>query len=64
MTNSAFATVPTDRERRAEAVREARASVVLEGLAVGAAWDAHAARFVVGEISLAQFIAAVKGQRT
>ena len=64
MTTTAFATVPPDRERRAEAVREARASVLLEGFAIGPTWDAEAARFVDGKLSLAQFIVAVKGQRT
>jgi hypothetical protein len=45
-----------DRRRREHAVAFALASVRLEGLSPSAEMQAHACRFVIGEIDLAQFM--------
>jgi hypothetical protein len=45
-----------ERQRRKEAVVYARASVGLEGFVLSAADEAHAERFINGEIDLAEFV--------
>lgn len=45
-----------ERQRRKEAVVYARASVGLEGFVVTAETEAHAERFINGEIDLAEFV--------
>lgn len=45
-----------DRKRREEAVNYSRASVGLEGFKLSPADEAHAARFINGEIDLAEFV--------
>lgn len=47
-----------ERERRAEALRVAQASVFLSGFEIGPKEKAHAKLFMNGEISLDQFIRA------
>ncbi len=46
----------TERDRRVAAVNYARASVGLEGFSLSAADEAHAQRFIDGEISLNEFV--------
>lgn len=46
-----------ERRKRQEAVNYARASVGLEGFKPSHAAEAHAARFIAGEIDLAEFVA-------
>jgi hypothetical protein len=45
-----------ERRRREEAVNDARASVQLSGFAISNAEEAHARRYIDGEISLAEFV--------
>lgn len=45
-----------ERRRRQEAVAYARASVALEGFKLSQADEERAARFVAGEIDLAEFV--------
>lgn len=45
-----------ERDRRVAAVNYARASVGLEGFSLSAADEAHAQRFIDGEISLNEFV--------
>ncbi len=45
-----------DRKLREEAVNYSRASVGLEGFKLSPADEAHAARFINGEINLAEFV--------
>ncbi len=47
----------TERRRRQEACDYARASVGLEGFKLSQADEEHAARFIAGEIDLAEFVA-------
>jgi Antitoxin VbhA len=47
---------PTERRRRQAAIETARASVGLEGFKITDAEEAHARRFVDGEIDLAAFV--------
>lgn len=52
------APIPEDeRRKRQEAVSYARASVGLEGFKPSQADEEHAARFIAGEIDLAEFVA-------
>ncbi|MGZ8139295.1 antitoxin VbhA family protein [Bordetella bronchiseptica] len=46
----------TERSRRQSAVNYARASVGLEGLSLSEADEAHAQRFIDGQISLQEFV--------
>lgn len=46
----------TERCRRQSAVNYARASVGLEGFSLGEADEAHAQRFIDGQISLQEFV--------
>ncbi|CCN16822.1 antitoxin VbhA family protein [Bordetella bronchiseptica] len=46
----------TERSRRQSAVNYARASVGLEGFSLSEADEAHAQRFVDGQISLQEFV--------
>ena len=46
-----------ERRKRQEAVNYARASVGLEGFKPSQADEEHAARFIAGEIDLAEFVA-------
>ncbi len=46
----------TERSRRQSAVKYARASVGLEGFSLSEADEAHAQRFVDGQISLQEFV--------
>lgn len=46
-----------ERRKRQEAVSYARASVGLEGFKPSQADEEHAARFIAGEIDLAEFVA-------
>lgn len=46
-----------ERRRRQEACDYARASVGLEGFKLSQADEEHAARFIAGEIDLAEFVA-------
>lgn len=46
----------TERDRRVAAVNYARASVGLEGFSLSAADEAHAQRFIDGEISPNEFV--------
>lgn len=48
---------PEERQLREEAHRYARASMELEGFKLSAADEAHAQRYINGEIDLAQFVA-------
>lgn len=50
-----------DRSHREQAVRYARASIGLEGFSISPAEEAHARRFIEGEIDLAEFVAAPRG---
>ncbi|WP_421569023.1 antitoxin VbhA family protein [Stenotrophomonas sp. PD6] len=52
---------PANQEKRMEAVRFAAASVALEGLSVSSEAEAQARRFVNGEISLDELVAAKNG---
>lgn len=45
-----------ERQRRKEAVNYAQASIGLEGFKLSAADELHAARFINGEIDLAEFV--------
>lgn len=45
-----------ERKKREEAVSYARASVMLEGFKLSAEDEAHARRFINGEISMAEFV--------
>ncbi len=54
--SKAFAIDAQERQRREEAVRFAHASVGLEGYVVSEADKAQAARFINGEIDLAEFV--------
>lgn len=45
-----------ERQRREEAVNYARASVGLEGFKISPEDEAHAQRFINGEISLEEFL--------
>ncbi len=47
---------PAERKAREEAVNYARASVLLEGFELSPADEAHALRFLTGEISLVEFV--------
>jgi len=49
-------TCDAERRRRKEAVDYARASVCLEGFKLSATDEAHAQRFIKGEIDLADFV--------
>lgn len=51
---------PAERAQRAEAVRYARASVGFEGLHPTPTWEAIQVRYVAGELTTEQMIAAVK----
>lgn len=49
-------TSDAERDRRVAAVNYARASVGLEGFSLSTADEAHARRFIDGEISLNEFV--------
>jgi hypothetical protein len=50
-----------DRKRREDAVNYGRASVGLEGFKLSPADEAHAGRFINGEIDLAAFVKSRNG---
>lgn len=59
MSEDVSAAVPTtdaERHKRQEAVNFARANVGLEGFKLSEEAEQHAARFVTGEIDLAEFV--------
>ena len=56
-TTAAVPITEAERRKRQEAVNFARASVGLEGFKPSQADEEHAARFIAGEIDLAEFVA-------
>lgn len=48
---------PAEQQRRQDAIDYARASVRMEGIPIDEAFDAHARRFINGELNMVEFMA-------
>lgn len=56
-------TDPADRERRAEAIRYAKATNALEGLQASAQGEAIFCRYIEGELTVTEMVEAIKATK-